>query len=190
MTHRTNFKEVRLHFNKKQRQREDAAEYRRVCQLVDQRDGRSHCRCCGRRVSLGGGLEHNHLRERSLASRAIKNTVQNLFATCGDCNRLLKLKKIQIIGTNAEKPLAFRWTTLATWLERRFGDARRLAPVRLRDERGDRFTERKQGHMEETNQSSTPADEPTPTPQEAAPQEATDQGDGAGQQASDDAAPV
>jgi hypothetical protein len=129
-------KPVRLHFTKRQRKRDEDREMRATYAVVDLRDGTRTCRCCGRRCELGGGCTHDHMQPRSTAKRAVKHTSANVTHVCRDCNGLLKNKRIAIIGTNANKPLAFKWTALASHTERRFGNAKQSHEHRLRDERG------------------------------------------------------
>lgn len=120
-------KEITRFGDRRLRKSTERLEQRHVYRDVDARDGRARCRCCGRHPRLGGGHTHNHLRPRSLSTRADKHTLRNVHGCCLECNLLMKNGKIRVIGTDCRRPLAFRWTALATVRER--------AGLVLRDER-------------------------------------------------------
>lgn len=119
-------KEILYYGQRRARRHAERQDERETYRKVDARDGRARCRCCGRRPELGGGHTHNHLRPRSLSTRAEKHTEKNVHGCCHECNLLMKNGKIRAIGTDCRKPMAWTWTALATSRER-FGP--------LRDER-------------------------------------------------------
>ena len=174
--------------DRRRRKLAEDAEMRETYRKVDARDGTSTCRCCGRRCKQGGGCTHDHLRPRSLATKVDKHTVRNVYHCCRECNLLIKAGKIRIIGTNAEKPMAWSWTTLATPKERRFG-MHIPHEFRLRDERVRRLTQRKKGQMDGENTTpNTPSTENTtsaPTEAQDTAPAASSQGDGGGHTAED-----
>lgn len=123
-------KVITRYSDRRRRDLAEAAQLQRVYRQVNERDG-PHCRCCGRltttKPSLIAFREHNHLQRRSTAEKAVKHTKRNIHIVCAQCHRLITAWKIRIIGRNCDKPLAFRWTELAT--------AREREGLRLRDER-------------------------------------------------------
>lgn len=56
-----------------------------ICEIVDQRDGRS-CARCGKSLYTVYGARH-HRKLRSQASKAEKHTASNLIDVCETCHR-------------------------------------------------------------------------------------------------------
>jgi hypothetical protein len=74
------------------RARARSAAYRRVCAIVDERDGNT-CRCCG--VWVGDARHHHHIIYRS---RRGTDSTDNVIVLCARCHEGVHRHQLEIEG--------------------------------------------------------------------------------------------
>lgn len=86
-------------FTKREAKRERENNQRSVWMAVSIRD-QHKCRCCGR----SDGLHHHHIVYRSKGGG---ESTDNVLLLCSYCHALVHTKQLWVLGTNADRRLAF-----------------------------------------------------------------------------------
>ena len=90
---------------KRERAKVKLANLRKIHAAVDKRD-KGCCRACGDRLLTG----HRHRHHVMYRSRGGNDTLDNLVLLCARCHGEIHLKRLWIIGTDANGPLTFEPT--------------------------------------------------------------------------------
>lgn len=109
MTFRTNFKSDMPSRVERALEQDaaDAANWRRVCRIVDQRDGRA-CRCCDKRTDPNAiGLLRGHRHHIQAKSACGPDASWNLVTLCPGCHMEERHRQRLKIEGNADEKLTF-----------------------------------------------------------------------------------